>query len=280
MTIFISYRRADSEDVVGRIYDHLIGHFSIEHVFRDLDSLAVGKPFPQALDDAVAKAKVALVVIGPAWVSITDGHSQRRLDDPSDFVRQEVEKALAAGFPVIPVLVSRANMPRQFELPESLRPLVLNNGISIRPDPDFHNDINRLIGKLSAFLDVEMSREANPEEYAKDASSPLNSADAVKGFLQKLYSLKQSLVRFITEGMPYDFNDRMNDFANYFQMYEPLLPQGGWRNELAESFNDIVRIQSNLRIDGAIPKHVQALRIATNDLLRRINSSIIELGAT
>lgn len=153
--IFLSYRRADSQEVLGRIYDRLITQFPTDRVFRDLDSLQIGKPFPQALDEAVAEASVALIIIGPTWASISDAEGIRRLDNPSDFVRLEVEKALSAGFPVVPVMVSNASMPKVGELPESLRPLVFRHGVSIRPDPDFHNDMDRLIGKLSALLDFE-----------------------------------------------------------------------------------------------------------------------------
>lgn len=154
MSIFLCYRRDDSQEVVGRIYDRLIGHFSVDRVFRDIDNLAIGKPFLQALNDAIANASVALIVIGPTWTSIRNSERQRRLANPSDFVRLEVEKALGASIPVVPVLVSNATMPKQRDLPKSLRPLVLRHAVSVRPDPDFHHDMNRLIAKLSAFVDI------------------------------------------------------------------------------------------------------------------------------
>ena len=154
MSIFLSYRRADSQEVVGRMYDRLIAHFSVDRVFRDRDSLPIGRPFPQALDEAIANASVALIVIGPTWVSIQNLDGQRRLDDPSDSVRLEVEKALGASFPVVPVLVSHATMPNERDLPEPLRPLAFRQAVSVRPDPEFHSDMNRLIAKLSELVDT------------------------------------------------------------------------------------------------------------------------------
>jgi hypothetical protein len=154
MVLFLSYRRADSRDIVGRIYDRLITHFPIEAIFRDLDSLLIGRPFPTALDEAVSKARAALVVIGPNWLSITDSTGRRRLDDPEDFVRREVLQALAAGIIVVPVLVLGAAMPSEQELPESLRPLVFHHAASVRSDPDFHSDMDRLIGGLARVLDM------------------------------------------------------------------------------------------------------------------------------
>jgi hypothetical protein len=35
-SIFICYRRDDSADVTGRIYDRLVDHFTPEHVFMDV----------------------------------------------------------------------------------------------------------------------------------------------------------------------------------------------------------------------------------------------------
>ncbi len=155
MSIFLSYRRADSQEVVGRLYDRLVQHFAKGQVFRDLDSLQVGKPFPIALDEALKASKVALIIIGPNWVTIRDANARRRLDDPADFVRREVENALSSGIAVVPVLVSNASMPLQAELPASLTPLLFRHGVSVRPDPDFHKDASSLIEKLIQIVDLD-----------------------------------------------------------------------------------------------------------------------------
>lgn len=163
MGIFLSYRRADSELVVGPIYDKLILHFPIDRVFRDLDSLPIGRSFPQALDEAIANARVALIVIGPMWASIAGPDGRPRLHNPADFVRIEVEKALAAGFPVVPVFVNRARIPNAEELPESLGPLLSHQGVEVRPDPDFHRDMDRLVSKLSSMLEQSSHPRSDPQ---------------------------------------------------------------------------------------------------------------------
>jgi predicted nucleotide-binding protein len=144
--IFISYRRTDSESVVGRIYSELKKHFPTQDVFLDHDSIPLGKPFLDVIRERIVRTKYFLVLIGPDWLS--------RLEDPNDFVRLEVETALATpDVTVIPVLVNRAQMPPSGELPESLQPLLNRHGISVRPDPDFYHDIERLVralGKLTA----------------------------------------------------------------------------------------------------------------------------------
>jgi hypothetical protein len=131
---FISYRRTDSQEVVGRIYDRLIAQFSKARVFRDLDNILPGNRFAEVLEDALKQSTAVLVVIGPAWTSVTDGRGNRRLDNPLDFVRREVETAIALGLPVIPVLVSNASLPASGELRESIRLLLNHQGINVRPD--------------------------------------------------------------------------------------------------------------------------------------------------
>ena len=146
--VFISYRRDDSQDVVGRIYDKLVAAFSPEQVIRDIDSLLIGRPFPEALNDAVSQSEVVLVIIGKNWLTASNSDGARRLDDAGDFVRMEIERALAAGKHVVPVLVSNASMPLAKDLPDSIRSLVNQHGIQVRPDPDFHGDMDRLIRQL------------------------------------------------------------------------------------------------------------------------------------
>jgi len=146
--IFLSYRRTDSPDVTGRIYDRLVARFSAKQVFKDVDSIPLGVSFRRHIEQVLTRAGVVLVIIGPGWLGASDEQGRRRLDDPNDFVRLEVETALRGGIPVIPILVSNASMPRAGDLPPALEPLVARNGMAVRPDPDFNNDIGRLIAGL------------------------------------------------------------------------------------------------------------------------------------
>lgn len=146
--IFISYRRNDSQDVAGRIYDALVNRFSAQCVFKDVDSIPVGKDFRKVLREAVRRAEVVVVIIGPRWLKAIDAAGKRRLEDPNDFVRIEIESALEMGIPLIPVMVSNARMVSATDLPTTIQPLVFQNGLPVRPDPDFHRDIARLIGAL------------------------------------------------------------------------------------------------------------------------------------
>jgi len=109
--IFISYRRQDSIETTGRIYDQLAGHFGSEHVFMDVDTIPPGVDFRKHLHEAVARCDVVLAVIGRDWLKRRGLFRKRRLDDPGDFVRIEIEAALQRDIRVVPVLVRDAAMP-------------------------------------------------------------------------------------------------------------------------------------------------------------------------
>src|SRR5215203_4276625 len=91
--IFINYRREDSAGHAGRLFDALSSGFS-GRLFMDVDTLEPGVDFVDAINNAVGACEVLLVVIGQEWLTIKDKSGLRRLDDPADFVRLEVESAL------------------------------------------------------------------------------------------------------------------------------------------------------------------------------------------
>lgn len=134
--------------MTGRIYDRLVASHGRAHVFKDVDSIPLGTDFRCHVADLIARSDCVLTVIGRQWLETADAAGRRRLDDPTDLVRIEVEAALARGVPVIPLLVQGAQMPDPQSLPEALRPLAFRNGMSVRADPDFHRDLDRLDEQL------------------------------------------------------------------------------------------------------------------------------------
>ncbi|MEW6401277.1 MAG: toll/interleukin-1 receptor domain-containing protein [Chloroflexota bacterium] len=147
--IFISYRRQDSPLMTGRIYDRLERAFGENKVFRDIDDIGPGEDFRAKLAREIDKSDILLIIIGPKWESISDEKGNRRLDDPDDFVRLEVEGGLKRTDKiVIPVLVEGTSMPQPNRLTESLRELCYRNAVSVRQDPDFNHDMERLIHEI------------------------------------------------------------------------------------------------------------------------------------
>lgn len=143
--IFIGYRREDTADVAGRIYDALTRRFGRKSLFKDVDNLRPGADFGAYISGVLPKCRVFLALIGPSWTDARDENGYRRLDDPNDWVRIEIETALATkGLTVVPVLVNGARMPKAEEVPESLRGLLRFHAATVRRDPDFHDDIRRM----------------------------------------------------------------------------------------------------------------------------------------
>ena len=92
-----------------------------------------------------------VAVIGKKW-NPTLASGEPRLNDERDHLRIEIESALQRRIPVIPVLVDGVEMPSEKDLPPSLQRLAYYNGISVRPDPDYHNDVTRLARGIEQWL--------------------------------------------------------------------------------------------------------------------------------
>ena len=167
--IFISYRRDDAAYVTGHINDRLRREFGDESIFTDVDRIALGVDFRTTLDRMVSKCQILLAVIGDDWLTVRNQEGEFRLQDPADFVRIEIESALQRDIPVIPLLVEGTQMPSEEDLPESLKDLAFRNGTQIRPEPDFHTDIERLINSLKKHLQT-LPKETEDEKRGYSAS--------------------------------------------------------------------------------------------------------------
>src|SRR5689334_8780206 len=93
-SIFLSYRRQETSHLAGWIADRLVDKFGRARVFMDIDSIAPGRDFGEAIEDALGECAVLLVLIGPTWVGALDARGRRRLDDPDDLVVLEIQAAL------------------------------------------------------------------------------------------------------------------------------------------------------------------------------------------
>jgi hypothetical protein len=150
VAIFISYRRQDSGETVGRIHDHLLEAFEEERVFLDVDDQVGGEDYRRVIERALDRTDVVLAVIGSHWLAVTDRSGRRRLDNPDDMVRIELETALARSLKIVPLLVEGASMPAASDVPVSLQPICYRTAMPVRPDPDFPIDIQRLVRALRA----------------------------------------------------------------------------------------------------------------------------------
>lgn len=120
--IFISYRRRGSQGFAGRLADDLIERFGEARVFRDVE-IHPGNNFADVIEAAIASCSVLLVLIGPQWLEHYNANGESRLHEAGDWVRLEIEAALAKNTWIVPVLVGGARMPAATALPASIQHL-------------------------------------------------------------------------------------------------------------------------------------------------------------
>ncbi|MCA1701839.1 MAG: toll/interleukin-1 receptor domain-containing protein [Actinobacteria bacterium] len=149
--VFISYRRSDSRGSAGRLYDNLEDRFGCDRVFRDLDALEPGAQYEEAIERFVQSCDAVVAVIGNQWLDARDEQGRRRIDDPADLVRRELEAAIEHEKLVIPVLVEDAAMPRADELPGRLAGLAGRNALPVS-DTRWDYDVGRLVEVLERAL--------------------------------------------------------------------------------------------------------------------------------
>lgn len=152
--IFLSYRRKDSASATGRLSDRLEEHFGPQRVFHDHESILAGDDFAVSIRRAINSSTVVLAVVGPDWLAARDERGTRRLDDPADFVRLEIEGALDAGIPVVPVLVEGAAMPTAAQLPAALAGFARCQAVELS-DSRWRYDTDRLIALLQSRYAIE-----------------------------------------------------------------------------------------------------------------------------
>ena len=151
--IFISYRRSESPYVAQTIYKRLVKRYGKAAVFFDVDKIPPGVDFPSYLNKNLNQCQVLLAIIGTNWLNVTDSQGDRRLDNPKDWVRQEIERGLAQPeMLVVPVLINEASMPKANQLPPSLQALAYRNQHPVRPGRDLQKDIDWLIQDLDKHL--------------------------------------------------------------------------------------------------------------------------------
>jgi hypothetical protein len=148
--VFISYRRDDAAGYARALYDELVRRFSDERVFMDVDDITPGQPFDEVIRSAVGESQVLLVLIGRRWAGEAASGASR-LHDPGDLVRAEIEAGLSRGLRIIPVLLDGASMPRENELPDSLRPLAGRHALEL-VNSRFAGDLQRLLAAVHEAL--------------------------------------------------------------------------------------------------------------------------------
>jgi len=131
--------------VVSHVRAHLADRLGRDNVFADVVSIQPGEDFERAIEERVRSTNFLLAVIGSGWA---EEMAARDAENGRDYVLWEIRSAIAAGVPVIPVLVDGASMPKRDELPPEIVELSRHHAVVVRPDPDFDTDMDRLLARL------------------------------------------------------------------------------------------------------------------------------------
>jgi hypothetical protein len=171
-SIFICYRSADEPFAAILIETRLIDRFGSGQVFRDNRTIPLGVHFPDHLSHALQACQALIAVIGRGWRG-KSRNGQRRIDDPRDYVRNEIAAALWRGILVVPVLVGEVPLPTAEMLPAEIAGLASRQYLRLRARTA-HHDAARLANELGTLLG-----EADPPAKRRSTGNRAGPAAAV-----------------------------------------------------------------------------------------------------
>jgi pterin-4a-carbinolamine dehydratase len=163
--IFLSYRRTDTAPQAIALKLELESRLQAAQVFLDLNSMQGGETWPARIEEAVETSEVVIALIGPAWAA--EGNGVRRIDDPADWVRRELDLALRKEKKsLIPVLVDGASLPANLAPPLN----DLANRIQMRLQT---TDWDSLVRSLVATLKADFRFEERQRRYELPPKGPI-----------------------------------------------------------------------------------------------------------
>jgi hypothetical protein len=161
LRIFLSYRRSDCQPQANGLYDGLRNRLPAARVFMDIDGIPPGTDFEEYIRREISACDIVLVMIGDNWLDARPGSDVRRIDEPADFVRLEIESALASPQVLtLPVLVENAPMPSAAELPGSIARLARLQAFALS-DLRWRADLDGLVAAVE-----EIGRERGKAGHA------------------------------------------------------------------------------------------------------------------
>jgi len=296
--VFISYRREDSEFASDSLYNKLVEHFGKGEIFKDVDCIPLGVDFVEYLDGKVSQCQMLLVVIGNQWLSVTDERGERRLDNPRDFVRIEVESGLKRNIPTIPLLLGSTPFPKANELPESISALTRRNGMWIRSGRDFNHDTDKLIRELDSFFKrktdtveqpvtklinfvskLDHSTKEGPagtEEIEQNAAieSPVAKLRNPEYFEDRLFELLPHFRKkfFYSSEQTLEISMKAREISKKRKSY--------WFSPYAEVYVDIMVMRHRWWNEGLWKELEQELRLLANELEERFGFSKMKIELT
>jgi tetratricopeptide (TPR) repeat protein len=160
-TLFVSYRRLDAfaADQLVQALQYAVGH---DRVIQDTLSFEPATQFPDEIARWVRQCQLMVVLIGPDWCGAAENSLKQREDD---WVRREVEIAVASGRPLLPVLLTGAHMPRADQLPQSMLPMLAYGALQLRTGEDSQKDLRRIVAVARKHVSRDWRRVAGEAAF-------------------------------------------------------------------------------------------------------------------
>lgn len=153
-SVFVSYRRSDSTPYAVALATALRQALGNTNVFLDTTGIVIGEPFPDRLRKELEDARACIIVLGPDWLRAPDQDGRRRIDDPTDWVHQEVRLALERKI-AVPVLVHGATLPSASALPEPLKGLAYVNAGTLNDNAQ-DQDLRSFVAALCKRFELKL----------------------------------------------------------------------------------------------------------------------------
>lgn len=183
-SIFINYRRDDSGWNTVALYNELQEYFSRDQIFKDFNAILPGDDFVESIHKALQDCDVLLVIIGKSWLNMKNAEGVRRLDEPDDFVRLEIAKALERKIKVIPVLFDNVRMPNEEELPPGLEGLARKQSVEIL-STRFEDDVRNLAEAIKRILDEHPDNQYNTTNSNQEPERTFSNTSNLYGNTDK-----------------------------------------------------------------------------------------------
>lgn len=172
--IFINYRSSDEPFAALLIDKALSGRLGSGRVFRDSRTIRPGIHFPPEIWSALQQCRVLVAVIGQRWLRPgPDG--QRRIDDPTDYVRREIAEALRRDVLVVPVLVGETPLPTERdELPPDIAGISSRQYLHLRVR-NAEYDVLRLANEFDDLLDCGVRPATEYGDHIEPSANVTNN---------------------------------------------------------------------------------------------------------
>lgn len=166
--IFINYRREDSSGYSLAIYNELIKWYDREMIFKDFNTIEPGEDFSESIENALNSCTILLVLVADNWMDILKKREERR-GEP-DFVRMEIATALSKGVYTIPIVLNRASILIEDELPDDLKKIAKRQCLDLDPTR-FETDFLKLVKVIDKKLNIDRNGP-DVQEKLKQGSIP------------------------------------------------------------------------------------------------------------